>query len=155
MSLKDADVVLVRFRPWFYAAAVYNFVWGTSVILFPDWPFHLIRLPPPESPLFWQLVGMFVLVYAPAYAWAGRRPSAHAQIVMVGMLGKLPGPVGFLWALSVGLPGHTGSRRDALRRDAHDAPLGVQVADRLQHRPPLRCDLSGPRLDGQLETYPA
>lgn len=101
MSLEDADVVLARFRPWLYAAATYNFVWGTSVILFPGWLFHLIGLPPPESPPFWQVVGMFVLVYAPAYAWAGRRPSAHAHIVMVGMLGKLLGPVGFLWALSV------------------------------------------------------
>lgn len=100
MSPEDPDVVLARFRPWLYAAAMYNFLWGTSVILFPDWAFHLIRLPPPESTPFWQVVGMFVLVYAPAYAWAGRRPSVHAHIVMVGMLGKLLGPVGFLWALS-------------------------------------------------------
>jgi hypothetical protein len=101
VSLEDPDVILARFRPWLYAAATYNFLWGTSVILFPDWAFHLIRFPPPESPPFWQVVGMFVLVYAPAYAWAGRRPSGHAHIVMVGMLGKLLGPVGFLWALSV------------------------------------------------------
>ena len=42
---------------------------------------------------------MFVLVYAPAYWWAGRHPERHRHIIFIGLLGKLLGPVGFLWAV--------------------------------------------------------
>ena len=32
---------------------------------------------------------MFVLVYAPAYWWAGRYPARHRHLVVIGMMGKL------------------------------------------------------------------
>ena len=38
----NLPVALVRYRPWFYAAALYNLLWGASIILFPR---RSMRLP--------------------------------------------------------------------------------------------------------------
>jgi len=43
---------------------------------------------------------MFVLVYAPAYWWAGRQPARHRHLVLIGLLGKLSAPIGFVWAVA-------------------------------------------------------
>lgn len=102
MTQDGADEVLARFRPWLLAAAIYNLLWGSWVVLFPDALFRLFNLPLPSYLPLWQVVGMFVLVYAPAYAWAARRPSRHGHLVLVGMLGKILGPLGFVWAAATG-----------------------------------------------------
>lgn len=93
--------VLVRFRPWFYAAGLYNIVWGTAIILFPGALFDLLDIERPNYLPIWQVVGMFVLVYAPAYWWVGRHPDRYPQIIVIGLLGKLLGPIGFLWSAVV------------------------------------------------------
>jgi hypothetical protein len=100
-QFKECSVVnnnLERYRRWFYAAALYNLVWGSVNALFPEFVFRLLRLPPPKDPPYWQVVGMFVLVYAPGYWWAGRHPERHKHLVLIGMLGKMLGPLGFVWA---------------------------------------------------------
>jgi hypothetical protein len=102
MSRDRAEEALARFRPWLAAAAIYNLLWGSINIVFPDVLFRLLRMPPPSYLAFWQVVGMFVLVYAPAYGWAARRPSAHGHLILVGMLGKILGPIGFLGAAAMG-----------------------------------------------------
>jgi hypothetical protein len=89
---------LDRYRHWFYAAAIYNLVWGSVNALSPGLVFRLLRLPPPKDPPYWQVVGMFVLVYAPGYWWAGRYPERHRHLILIGLLGKLLGPIGFVWA---------------------------------------------------------
>jgi small multidrug resistance pump len=88
---------LSGYRPWFYAAAIYNLIWGLVIIFLPDALFQLLRMEPPNYVPLWQVVGMFVLVYAPAYWWAGRRPTQHRHLIVIGLLGKLLGPAGFLW----------------------------------------------------------
>ena len=93
-----SDESLARYRPWFYAAACYNVVWGAANILFPKAYFDLVGIDSPNYDAIWQVVGMFVLVYAPAYWWAARHPAKHRQLLVVGMLGKVLGPLGFLWA---------------------------------------------------------
>jgi small multidrug resistance pump len=93
---------LVGYRPWFYAAAVYNLVWGIVAILFPDAFFRLIRMPRPNYPAIWQVVGMMVMVYAPAYWWVGRAPTRHRHLIIIGLLGKVLGPVGFFWSAGTG-----------------------------------------------------
>lgn len=102
MSRDQAEKVLTRFRPWLVAAAIYNLLWGSFTIVFPDALFRFLRMSPPSYLPLWQVVGMFVLVYAPAYGWAARRPSAHGHLILVGMSGKILGPIGFLWALAWG-----------------------------------------------------
>jgi len=96
------EQALARYRPWLWAAAAYNLAWGTLVVLFPNLLFDLIGLRRPDTPALWQVVGMFVLVYAPAYAWAARRPARHPQLVLIGLLGKLLGPLGFVWSAYTG-----------------------------------------------------
>lgn len=94
--------MLTRYRPWFYAAAVYNLIWGTINILFPQLFFDLAGMPPPDYAALWQVVGMFVLVYAPAYWWAARYPERHPHLIVIALLGKLFGPLGFMWSVFTG-----------------------------------------------------
>jgi len=102
---RGREHILNRYRPWFYAAATYNLLWGGINILFPGLLFDLIGTPPPNYPALWQVVGMFVLVFAPAYWWAGRFPERHPHLILIGLLGKVLGPVGFVWsALTGSLP---------------------------------------------------
>jgi len=96
------EAALARYRPWFYAAALYNLAWGAVNIFFPRLFFQLIGMSPPNYPALWQVAGMFVLVYAPAYWWAARDPARHRHFVLVGLLGKIFGPIGFVWSVISG-----------------------------------------------------
>ena len=98
MNEACSDEAFAHYRPWFYAAAIYNFVWGSLNILFPSVLLDLLGIENLNYTPIWQVVGMFVLVYAPAYWWAGRHPARHRHLVVIGLLGKLLGPVGFVWA---------------------------------------------------------
>lgn len=89
---------LAGYRPWFYAAALYNVLWGSFTILFPQLFLQLIHVRAFDVLPLWQCIGMFVLVYAPAYWWAGRYPSSYRHLILIGLLGKVLGPVGFVWA---------------------------------------------------------
>jgi small multidrug resistance pump len=81
------------------AAAVYNVAFGAWVVLFPLSAFALAGLPEPTYPEIWQCVGMIVGVYGIGYAIAARDPIRHWPIVLVGLLGKILGPIGFLGAI--------------------------------------------------------
>lgn len=99
------------YRASFLLAVVYNTIWGTAVILFPRAPFQLAGLPMPDDTaiLFWQCIGMFVLVYAVGYYYLWRDPVRYAPFALVATLGKVFGPVGWLWAYYQGLvPASTG-----------------------------------------------
>lgn len=96
------DTQLARYRPWFYAAALYNFLWGTVMVLFPFLFFDLVGMARPQPVALWQVVGMFVLVYAPAYGWAARFPYRHRHLIVIGLLGKILGPVGFVGSVAIG-----------------------------------------------------
>jgi len=98
LAIVPAADTLARYRPWFYAAALYNLVWGVVNIIFPELFFRLVGMVPPSYPPLWQVVGMFVLVYAPAYWWAARFPARHRHLIVIGLLGKLLGPLGFVWS---------------------------------------------------------
>ena len=93
---------LNRYRPWFYTAALYNLLWGGFNILFPHLYFDWIGIPRPNYLPLWQVVGMFVLVYTPAYWWAAQNPQQHYHFIIIGLLGKLLGPIGFVWSLTTG-----------------------------------------------------
>lgn len=93
---------LNKYRYWFYAAAIYNFVWGTLNILFPTLLWDVLGMKTPTPLPIWQVVGMFVMVYAPAYYWAGRYPEKYPHLILIGLLGKLFGPIGFIWSAASG-----------------------------------------------------
>ena len=86
------------YRNWFYAAAVYNFVWGTWIVLFPLSFFRLLGLPETNYVSIWQSVGMMVLVYALGYWMIARDPVRYAGYVWIGLIGKTFGPIGFVMA---------------------------------------------------------
>ena len=92
------------------AAAIYNIVWGAIAIVFPLQSLRILGLvPAPIYPEFWQCVGMIVGVYGVGYAIAARHPLVHWPIVLVGLLGKVFGPIGFLNAVWTGrLPASMG-----------------------------------------------
>jgi AhpC/TSA antioxidant enzyme len=84
------------------AAAIYNIVWGTLVVLFPlaVWPW--LGMAPPSYPQIWQCLGMIVGVYGIGYWIASGDPARHWPILLVGLLGKILGPIGFLLAATRG-----------------------------------------------------
>jgi small multidrug resistance pump len=79
-----------------YAAAIYNLAWGAFTILFPNAIFDWLGADRPNYPGIWQCVGMIVGVYGIGYALAARDPARHWPIVLVGLLGKIFGPIGFI-----------------------------------------------------------
>lgn len=90
------DKHLKRDRLTLQLAAIYNIVWGALVILFPQLFFELSDLPIPNYLSIWQCVGMIVGVYGLGYWIAATDPYTHWPIVLVGFLGKIFGPIGFL-----------------------------------------------------------
>jgi len=86
-----------------WLAAAYNLLWGAWVVLFPLQGFALAGMAPPRYPEIWQCVGMIVGVYGVGYAVAARDPLRHWPIVLVGLLGKVFGPIGFVRAAAAGV----------------------------------------------------
>lgn len=85
-------------RPLLIFAGLYNLVWGALVVLFPALMFEKMGLQPPRYNAIWQCVGMIVGVYGIGYLIASRNPYRHWPIVLVGLLGKVFGPLGFVYA---------------------------------------------------------
>lgn len=86
-------------RTTLLAAAAYNILWGAWAVLFPNAWFDLADMPRPIYPEIWQCVGMIVGVYGIGYAIAATDPLRHWPIVLVGLAGKILGPLGFVKAL--------------------------------------------------------
>ena len=83
-------------------AAVYNLIWGAFIILWPSAIFHWAALEQPNYIGLWQCIGMIVGVYGIGYLIASYDYKTHWPIILVGFLGKILGPIGFIWALSQG-----------------------------------------------------
>jgi hypothetical protein len=84
------------------AAGAYNLIWGAFMILFPTALFDWLKMPQPNYPQFWQCIGMIVGVYGIGYAIAAFDPARHWPIVLVGLLGKVLGPIGMTQSLWTG-----------------------------------------------------
>lgn len=90
-------------------AAAYNIIWGAFIVLFPLIPFTWAGLAPPTYPEIWQCLGMVVGVYGVGYAVASSHPLRHWPLVLVGLLGKVLGPIGFFYyALQTRIPWSAG-----------------------------------------------
>lgn len=93
---------LARYRPWLLAAAAYNIAWGSLTVVVPTAIWDLIGAPPPNYLGIWQVTGLFVLLFGIAYWWAARDPFRHRHLVVIGLIGKVLGPVGFALAVASG-----------------------------------------------------
>ena len=91
-------------RHWLIAAGLYNLVWGITVILLPDLPFKLFGMQPLSDPgrAIWQCLGMVIGGYGIGYLAASGNPVRHWPIVLVGFIGKICGPIGFVWTAARG-----------------------------------------------------
>lgn len=87
---------MARHRRWLLAAAAYNLTWGAVTLVAPNLFFDLAGIARPTYPGIWQVVGLFVLLYAPAYAAAAIAPSQFRLLVAIGFAGKLAGPIGLV-----------------------------------------------------------
>jgi len=84
------------------AAGLYNILWGGLAVVFPHALFDLLGMARPNYPQFWQCIGMIVGVYGVGYAIAATDPARHWPIVLVGLLGKIFGPIGMIQSLATG-----------------------------------------------------
>ena len=84
-------------------AAVYNILWGAWVVLWPNHFYELVGMTPLNHPLVWQGMGMVIGVYGLGYWWSSYDVFRHWPIIAVGMLGKIFGPLGFVFNYSQGL----------------------------------------------------
>jgi len=83
-------------KRWLLAAGVYNVAWGLLVGLWPNLMFDWAGMQRPNYPELWQCIAMIVGVYGVGYALASLDPYRHWPIVLVGFLGKVFGPIGFV-----------------------------------------------------------
>jgi small multidrug resistance pump len=87
-------------------AGVYNLAWGLLVVLAPTFSFHWSGLEitgkPLDYPQLWQCIGMIVGVYGIGYILAAHDPMTHWPIVFVGFLGKVFGPIGYVYGVIIG-----------------------------------------------------
>jgi hypothetical protein len=84
------------------AAGIYNLVFGVIAIVAPTATFVWLGVEPPRYPELWQCIGMIVGVYGVGYLIAATNPARHWCIVLVGLLGKVFGPIGVAWSVAGG-----------------------------------------------------
>ena len=92
-------------RRWLVAAGIYNLVWGSAMVLAPIGTLKMLGVSPPSTelwPQLWACIGMIVGVYGIGYLLAARDPLRHWPIVLVGLVGKILGPIGFVDAATRG-----------------------------------------------------
>lgn len=93
-------------RHWLVFAGIYNILWGAAMGIAPIWTLKALGVSPASTelwPQLWACIGMIVGVYGVGYLIASRDPARHWPIVLVGLLGKILGPIGFIDAAVRGL----------------------------------------------------
>lgn len=84
------------YRVVFGLAALYNVAFGVWAALRPESFFDLFRMAPPLYPQIWQCLGVVLGLYGLLYAHAARHLEHARAIILVGLLGKVLGPIGWL-----------------------------------------------------------
>jgi hypothetical protein len=89
-------------RATFCTAAIYNVVWGLYSGLDPQWVFRFADLPPMQHPVVFATVGMVIGLYGVVYAEIARRPERGFMLALVGLVGKILGPIGLAFMIATG-----------------------------------------------------
>lgn len=87
------------YRLIFLLAAAYNLAFGAWAGFWPRSFFDVFQLSQPEYPAVWACLGMVVGIYGLAYAYAAVRLDVARPFILLGLLGKILGPMG--WVLTV------------------------------------------------------
>ncbi len=92
----------------FLSAAIYNVVWGVLIIFYPNLIFKVFDIEPLNYPFLMSGIGMFVAVYGYGYWVVSRDLYCYPQLVVIGLLGKTLGPIGWGFTVLNGdIPGRT------------------------------------------------
>ena len=83
-----------HYRRWFYAAAIYNPVWGSAVVLFPGTLLRIAEMNTTGALPLVQVMGMMVGVYAYGYYLLAREPKRYCGLIWIALAGKTLGPAG-------------------------------------------------------------
>jgi hypothetical protein len=87
------------FTRGFQLAAAYNLLWGATVIVVPNLLFEILDVAPLNYPFLMSGIGMFVAVYGYGYWVVSQDLRRYPQLVVIGLLGKTLGPIG--WTVAV------------------------------------------------------
>jgi hypothetical protein len=97
-------------RAVFLAAGIYNLGWGVYSALNPNWMFHFAGMTLPNYPEIFACLGMVIGLYGVLYLEVARVPERGWLIAVVGLIGKLLGPIGWAqlvwsgkWPVSTGV----------------------------------------------------
>jgi len=94
LELKVAKTIMLL-------AAIYNLSLGVVVSIYPQ--LLLFGNPPTNFLLIiLRCVGMLVGVYGIAYWFASRNPERYWPLILVGLIGKILGPLGALYYIYLG-----------------------------------------------------
>ncbi len=93
---------LTRFRIWFWLAAGYNVLFGLVATLFPDSLLLLLTDQPISARPLLQCIGMIVGLYGIGYALVAKDPNRYGAFAVIGLIGKILGPIGFAWSVYSG-----------------------------------------------------
>jgi hypothetical protein len=74
-------------------AGVYNIGAGMVMIVFYHECYRLLGIPKPELVLPIQLVGLLVAIFGIGYLMVDRAPMANRNVLLLGLLSKLSGPM--------------------------------------------------------------
>jgi hypothetical protein len=85
-----------------WLAGLYSIAFGMWVALDPGGVFRLLDLPTPAPAALWQCTGLILAGYGVGYIFAAYAPLRYWPIVLVGLIGKIIGPVGIYLAIERG-----------------------------------------------------
>lgn len=85
-----------------FLAAVYNGVWGALAVAAPREMLAWVGVAPQQRVELWQCIGMLVGLYGAAYWIASTHPLRYWPFVLIGLAGKLLGPLGAVLAIASG-----------------------------------------------------
>ena|ERR1044071_8713067 len=83
-------------RAVFCLAGIYNILWGLFSVIFPQWLFNFAKMPPQNYPEIFACLGMVVGLYGIIYFEIARLPERGWLLAMVGLVGKVLGPIGLV-----------------------------------------------------------
>ena len=90
-------IIRLRWAKWImYCAAIYNLFWGALVSLYPQ-IILFGNAPAVYLLILIRCIGMLVGVYGIAYYFASKDPVRYWPLILVGLTGKVLGPIGAVY----------------------------------------------------------
>ena len=90
------------YRLIFSLAALYNIAFGIWACIWPGALFAMLEMAAPNYPSLWQCLGMVVGLYGILYVYAAIRLDRAKLIIVIGLAGKILGPIGMFIAFQSG-----------------------------------------------------